>query len=932
MKAKSLVLSAALMLTASSALMAQQPQPLPLDPEVRTGVLDNGLTYYLRHNNWPEGRTSFFIAQRVGSCQEEESQLGLAHFLEHMCFNGTEHFPGNEVWNFVQRNGINNNAETAFDRTLYHIDNVPSTIGSAGMDSCLLILADWAHALTLDENEIEKERDVIHGEYRMRMQGANRILLEELPGLYPGRYGARFPIGKMEVVDNFEHKELVDYYHKWYNPENQAVIVVGDIDVDAYEQKVRDLFSGFQTYANAGKVEEYHIDDLPEVYYSIAKDKDLNAGLLRYNVAIPELPRAMRNTAQAQLINFVLEAASSALGYRFQDLVTSPDCPFMLGMASRGNIVSPKFDQFNVECYPKEGQQLATYQLMITELRRLVQYGLTQSEYDRFLQEYGQQTDDYEANKDKRDNSVLATQLAFSFFYGHSFLAPDMNLMLRRQFAQALPVENLNQMLSQLICTTGQNSTLWSWETEKEGAVHATREQLQQAFQQAQAAQIEAPVDNSIREPLVSALPAPGSIVAEEESRFDYRKLTLSNGVEVYIRQSQVEPNTISIKAWSWAGSDMYEADEFINFDSADEVPVAVGGWNSRQLQKLLAGKKVNARYSLYNNHRYVQGTAGTKDLESLMQLAYLYFTNISRDDEMYPIILDQLRTVLPNRKHNSDAIFSDSCTVVLFDHSPRNGLFEVEDIEKLDYDRMIEMLCEPMGNAANFKFAVTGDFDEAQLREFLCQYIASLPSKGVADSFRRVADPELTKKTVCDFKAPMSEPKVLSQTHWINKKMDASPENVIISGLVQRMLNNLHFRVIREEMSACYTPYCRRDFELQPEEHSISFLASHTGLKPELADQALAFTSQSIIDLSNKCTAEELVKAQEEFVNAVREARDTRLGFYENAIINWVDYGYDSTSIIEEVCKAQTPATIQQWLQQFLMDAVEVQIIARPE
>lgn len=928
---KHLAFVAALSLAAGS-LMAQQPQTLPLDPEVRTGVLDNGITYYLRHNNWPEGRTSFFLAQRVGSIQEEETQLGLAHFLEHMCFNGTEHFPGNAVWDFIQRNGINNNAETAFDRTLYHIDNVPSTIGSAGIDTCLIILADWAHGLTLDASEINKERDVIHGEYRLRVQGAGRIMFTELPMLYPGRYGKRYPIGTMEVVDNFQHKELVDYYHKWYNPENQAVIVVGDIDLDEYEQKVKKLFAGLQPHEGAGKVESYSIEPTEQIYYSVAQDKDLQTNLVRYCVTLPELPREFRNTDQALLIDFALSAAAKALNYRFADMAPKAETPWMNAFATRGTVVSEKLDAFNIETYPKDGQILATLNAIVTELRRLVQYGITQDEYDRFLQEYNQQIDNFEANKDKQDNSIIATQLSKHFFFGDACLAPDMDIMLSRQFAQMLPVDVVNQIAAQFICTTGQNTSVWCWEKEKEGATYATREQLEATFQAAQMAEVEAPADNSIKEPLMAQIPAAGTITGESDAKFGFKQLTLSNGVRVYIRKSDVEPNSIYIQGTAHVGTQQFETAEFANFDNADEIPITIGGWNIRQIQKLLAGKKVGFNLRMDENTHSVAGQAGTKDLETMFQLAHLYFTNIGRDDEMYDNVLNQIRTILPNRKTNTDAIFNDSVNVVLNCHDPRHRTFEVEDIDQMDYDRMLDMQRLALNNAANFDFIISGDFDEAELRQLLCQYIASLPSKGKADTFRTLKDRQLQDKTVCDFKIQMTEPKVLSQTHWVNYKMPVTAENTLMSSLASRILNNAHFRVIREEMSATYTPHCSRTYELDPNRNYIDIMASHSGLKPELADKALAYTDQSIIDLTTQCSDEDLTKAQEEIINNLRESRDTQVYFYIIALRNWLDYGYDSVSIFEEFIKAQTPATIQVWVKNFLQNAVEAQIIARPE
>lgn len=913
-------------------LSAQQPQVLPLDPEVRVGTLENGFTYYLRHNNWPENRTSFYLAQRVGSLQEEESQLGLAHFLEHMCFNGTEHFPGNEVWGFVQRNGLNNNAETGLDQTVYFIDNVPSTIGAAGLDTCLIIMADWAHGLTLDASEINKEREVIHGEYRLHMQGMSRLLITELANIYPGRYGLREPIGTMEVVDNFEHQELVNYYKKWYNPQNQALIVVGDIDVDQYEQKIKDLFGGLTSNEGAGTVEEYHLDPIPELYYSMAKDKDLQTTIMSYNIHLPELPREYRNTADAQVMNYVFNAASSVLNYRLSDLTPDANCPWLVAQSGINCYVSKKFREFIYQGYPKEGKQLETFALMLTELRRLVQYGITPGEYERFVQEYTQQIDNFEANKDKRDNSVVAQELCQNFYFGDAALAPDMEIMLNRQFTQMLPLEAINQMIAQLICTTGENTTFWCWEHEAEGATYVTKEQLQEVFAAAQAAEIEAPADNSIKEPLLSKLPKAGKIKSEKPAKFGFTELTLSNGVKVFVRKSDIEPNSVNLSASSKSGSNQYDISDFSNYELAGDVPYTVGGWNSRQLQKLTAGKRVATGMTLRDDHHIVSAFSGSKDLETMFQLVYLYFTDLGKDEEMYPNLIEQLRTLLPNRKTNSDAIFADSVNAVLNSHDPRFRNFEVEDIDNANYDRMLQMMQTPMKNAANYCFIIAGDYDEAELRQYVCQYLASLPSKKKADTFGTYKEQKVTQDVVCDFRAPITEPKVLSKVHWMNYKMAVSPENIIMAGLVSNMLTNDHFKVLREEMSACYTPHAERDFSLHPDNHYIQLMATTTGFKPELADEALAYTSKSIRDLAVGCTAEQLVKAQETMINNMREARDTQLYVYMDAIRRWDDYGYDQLTIYEDFINAQTPETVKAWLNDYLKDAVEVKVVARPE
>ena len=253
---------------------------IPVDTTVRIGHLQNDLTYYIKHNNWPENRTCFYLAQRVGSLQEEENQRGLAHFLEHMCFNGSEHFAGNGVDRFFESIGAGDgvNAYTSIEETVYNIDDIPTNIGQAKLDSCLLVLYDWANGLSLDSIEIEKERGVVHEEWRSRRSASSRIYEQQLPILYPNnKYGRRNPIGLMDIVDNFKHQELRDYYEKWYNPENQCVVIVGDIDVDDIEARIKQLFGGIKPKGQSGKVTRVEVADHPGIIYSIDRDKELQS-------------------------------------------------------------------------------------------------------------------------------------------------------------------------------------------------------------------------------------------------------------------------------------------------------------------------------------------------------------------------------------------------------------------------------------------------------------------------------------------------------------------------------------------------------------------------------------------------------------------------------------------------------------------------------
>lgn len=932
MKRKLTILATIVSAIYSVSMSAQEPQMLPLDSEVRIGQLDNGLTYYLRHNNWPEATTTIQLEQRVGAIQEEESQLGLAHFLEHMCFNGSEHFPGNASVAFCQRYGVAFDAETRTDRTTYHLDNIPNSVGSAVLDSCLLLVADWSHGLTLDAREINNERDVIHGEYRYRNQGEMRLYMTDMPRLFPGRYGQRNPIGTMAVVDNFAHQELIDYYHRWYNPQNQALIIVGDIDVDAYEQKVRTLFAPITSHPDAGVVEEYHLADHDQVIYSLLHDKDLDASYLEYSINLPEPPGVMKATTDAEVMNYVLSVAANVLNLRLVDLSIDADCPWYQAEAGMGCFISDKFKQLNIKAYPKMGQASNAYALMLTELRRLVEYGILQSVYNRFLEAYSGMIDNRERQKDKIDNTVLAQKYQRHFSYGYGAMSSEHEISLLRQFAQMLPLEAINQLMKQFICTTGQNSTLKCWEKEQDGAAYITQPQLEEAFAAVQRAQIEAPVDNSFTQPLMSQLPTPGSIVSEETEKFGFTHLTLSNGVSVHIRQTDVSPNEIQLYASAQAGNQQFDDQEFANFEAANQLPFSKGGWSDLQVRQLLQSKIVASQLGMNDDFHYFAGMSSTTDLESLMQIMYLSFTDLGRDDDRYRQVIEQARMMLGNRKSNIEAIFADSLSATLYCHDARHRSVEVGDLDQIDYNRVLQMVQTPMQNAANFEFIISGDFDEAALRQYLCLYVASLPSRGKADDFRTLPVKRPEQPTVCDFKVAMTEPKVLSQTCWSNSTMTIRPEDGLMADLVANILSNRHFQILREEMNACYTPGVVSEMDLTTMNHHLTLIASHSGFDPAVADQALAYTERSIIDLSQQCTTEDLGKAQEALLNALDEGRKTQVQFYMTALNQWLRFGYDRISIAEEFVRKQTLASVQSWLQTFLKDAVETQVIARPE
>ena len=480
-----------LMIVALSAnvMTAQEMPPIPVDDAVRIGKLDCGLTYYIRHNNYPENRVNFYIAQRVGSIQEEESQRGLAHFLEHMAFNGSEHFngEGKGIIDYTRSLGVNFggdlNAYTSIAETVYNINDVPSTRQSA-IDSCLLILKDWSNGLLLTDEEIDKERGVIHEEWRLGQSAQMRMLERQLETLFPNsKFGQRLPIGLMSVVDNFKYNELRDYYHKWYRPDNQALVIVGDVDVDHIEAQIKEMYKGYKLDPNAAKVVREPVPDNETPIIVVDKDKEQQYSevsvMFKHETETPEEKLNM----DYLLIDYLKDMITDMLNTRFRDLAQEPDCPFDNAYCYDGPyILANTMDALTIDIMPKEGKAEAATQAAIIEAMRAAKHGFTVSEYNRARDEYMSRLERRYNERDKVSNERYGRQYCSHFLDGEPIPSIDNLYQIMGMLTPNITVDVINSVMPELISTDGKNLVIANFNQEKEGAVYPTVEALQAAY------------------------------------------------------------------------------------------------------------------------------------------------------------------------------------------------------------------------------------------------------------------------------------------------------------------------------------------------------------------------------------------------------------------------------------------------------------------
>lgn len=935
MKIKNLLLLVVLLI--ATAAQAQLPD-MKDDPAVRIGKLDNGLVYYIRHNNWPENRANFYIAQKVGSIQEEESQRGLAHFLEHMCFNGTKHFPGNEIIRYCEsigvKFGVDLNAYTAIDETVYNINNVPTARQSV-LDSCLLILSDWANALTLDPKEIDQERGVIHEEWRMRTSAQSRMFERNLPTLYPNsKYGHRYPIGLMSVVDNFKYKELSDYYHKWYHPTNQGIIVVGNVDVDHTEAMIKKLFGGIKNPANPAPIVKEQVPDNAEPIVIVDKDKEQKNSDVSIAFKHDVYPDSAKRNMMYLVYSYLRNAVVGMLNQRYQEAALNPNCPYVSAGAYDGSFIYAKTkDAFTIDITPKDPSMVETsLKAAFVEARRAAEFGFTATEYQRYQTEWMSYLDKMYSNKDKRTNEQLYRECKDHFLDGEAIVSIDDYYQTMKQIVPHLPIDMVNQMMKEFVPANDSNMVIVNFNNEKEGAVYPTRESLLNAVKEARAEQITAYVDNVKNEPLITKMPKAGKIVKEKKDNlFGYTYLKLSNGAQVIYKNTDYEKDEVLLSATGKGGSSLYGPADYTNASLFDAVigQSGLSNFSSTELQKALAGKIANANLTMDEKYMGLEGSSTPKDLETLFQLSYLYLTAINKDQQSFDNLMTNLEVSLKNRDLTPETALGDSINATFYDHNPRQKPLTIDRLKEVSYDRILQMAKERTNNAAGWTFTFVGNFDEALLRQYITQYLAALPGKKKVQEGKKVSF--LTKKNVDNtFTRKMETPKATSIMVWNNTTMPYTLENEIKASIAGQILSMIYTQKIREEASAAYSVGAMGMASRMDDYHQI-ILQVYCPLQPEKKDLAISIMKAEVPGLAKSCDPAMLSKVKEYMLKRIDDQSKSN-GFWASTIFEHFKYGYDGYTNFKNIVNAQTPESISAFMQEFMKNANRAEVTMLPQ
>ena len=906
------------------ARVSAQGMNLPVDTAVRVGKLSNGLTYYIRHNALPEGRAHFYIAQRVGSVQEDESQRGLAHFLEHMCFNGTDNFKGNDLIKYCEsigvKFGVNLNAFTSTDETVYNIDDVP--VGrEQTVDSCLLILRDWAGGLTLDPKEIDKERGVIREEWRLRSSASQRIFERNLETLYPGsRYGKRMPIGLMSVIDNFKPEALRAYYKKWYRPDLQGVIVVGDIDPDKVEASIERIFGSLPMPENAAKYETYPVPDNDTPIYVVDKDKEVQQGIIDIFFKSEAFPDSLKNSVAYAGIQYLQNVACGMMNARFNEQSTKPDCPYLGAMVRYTDyLLSKTKAAVELIVVPKPGQDTAALRAAMQDVVRARRFGFTDTEYGRMRDELMSQLEEVYTNRTKQYNAFYTQQYVDNFLDNEPIpsVADEFNLMKR--LTPVLPAAAASELFGQLVAHTDTNFVLLAMYPEAEGTTVPTADAFRAAVDAAASAPLTAYVDSVNTDPLVASLPKPGKIVSETPSVHGYTCWTLSNGARVFYRQTDFNDSEVLLSAVSKGGSSKVEDKDLANLKFFDDAMSAtgVGSFTATELMKKLAGKQVSVSPSLGYLTDNLSGSATPKDLRTLFELTYLRFQEPANDPDGFNNAVAFKRSELENADKNPQLAWSDSIQATLFGHHPRRQRLTLSDLDQVTYDGVKQIYRERFASAGDFDFFFTGAFNVDSLRAYTEQYIASLPGVGERETWTDRKVNQVTGVHDNRFTRQMETPQSFIGQLWTGKE-EVTLKNSLVAQTLGQVLTARYLESIREKGGMAYTVQAMGSVNRAADDRYTVFIVCP--VKPEKADSALLLMRQDLDDIArNGVTAEELDKVKKYELKTYDDSQRLN-AYWQNAAKETVEWENDPVTGFKETVEAITSADVQAFVRDVVL------------
>lgn len=713
---------------ASSSYIAINAQELPIDPMVRAGQLKNGMRYFIQHNEKPEDRAELRLAIKAGSIQEDDDQLGIAHFVEHMAFNGTRHFEKNELIDYLEsigtRFGADLNAYTSFDETVYMLQARTDSIEL--LEKGLLILEDWANGLLFDPEEIDKERGVVISEWRTSLSPDQRMQQEYFPVLYKGsRYAERLPIGDPELIEKVDYATIRRFYEDWYRPDLMAIIAVGDFDIDWMEEKIMQRFGSIPSQSNGRERISYTVPEHKETLVSICTDPEAPFTQIQLKY---KLPHQAVEDEQSYKVSLARSLYNSMLNARLFELQQSANPAFTFASSGYGSDIG-NIDSYSNYAFVGEGKAIEGLEAVLTEARRAYLHGFTQTELDRKKSETLRNAEEAMKEEGKIPSASLAAACVYHFLKANPLANPTQRYELIKRLLPEISLETINALPKKWI--RKENRVFILTGPEKEGHTLPTKQELLDLINRIDQLEVPAYIDEVIDEPLLPEIPNPGSIIQTiSDEDLGITTLRLGNGINIWLKPTDFQNDEILMNAFSPGGHSVYSDDQYRNAFFSDMVVSSsgVGVFSSPALQKKLAGKSVNVGPYIGERYEGLSGNCSLEDLETLFQLVHLYFTAPRKEEEVLQSIQTRQKNIFQNILTNPYYYFAEEKNKLKYNNHPRRGILSPEEIDALNLDSIYSIYVDRFKDASDFTFVFVGNFSVEQITPYLSTYLGSLP------------------------------------------------------------------------------------------------------------------------------------------------------------------------------------------------------------
>ena len=918
------------------AMIAQMPQ-IPNSDQVTIGHLDNGLTYYIRHNELPAGRAEFYLATNAGAVLEKQpEQDGLAHFLEHMCFNGTEHFPGKGILDYLRSIGAefgrNINAATGFEETQYMLNNIPVQRESV-VDSCLMILADYSHYVLNEPKEIDAERGVIIEERRTRRNAQWRSMEAALPYYF----GEDSPlaqctlIGKQEHLETFKYEAIVDFYHTWYHPANQAVIVVGDIDVARTEAKIKDIFGPIPAKENPLPKPIQSIADHAEPRVGIITDPETtnpSVELYWHSAAAPE---SINATYLGQATDAVKDAIRMVMRERFQDITSKPGAPYLNGSFGVSTLIYEDIDAVYGEVALKEDNILEGFRTFYTELVRLKRYGITDAEFNRVKADYLSILETRANRASTRQNSEFIYPIIHNFFDKEPLMEPQDELELFQMLVAQINAQAISQAAAQLF--SPQNLVVVYSGPEKEGVATPSAEELLKVMAEVEASEISAPEGEDIPEAFLDPAKLKGSKVKKAGTTiYGATEWTLKNGVQVIVYPTELQKDQILFNIFKEGGLSLVSTDDIASFDNSIfglfQNNSGVAGFPGTTVSKMLTGKNLSVEPYFDQLDNGIKGNSTVKDFETALQLVYLYYTAPRFDPEEWQNGIDQLNSILPNLVNQPNYKFQKELMNTLYAGNARRQMLSAEKVSSASLAAVEKNWKKLFADAAGAKMVIVGDVNTEAIKPLIEKYIGSLPKGKKALTWVDPREDMVQDRIEKVFEVDMQTPKS-TVYQFYDGNFEFSYDKSVAMEAISYIMDIHYTNSLREEEGGTYGASTQGRLSRRPKQ--VGYFLVGWDSKPALCDKLREIAIKEFRKLAEEGpTDEELQMAKLNLQKNLPESRQKN-SWWRDSIEMYLTYGQDRDALYGQAIDNLSKESVQSLMNEILSQGNLIEVVMKP-